>query len=71
MNPKNAEKIVHRVLYLDLIQSHNTTRILPQNTNMGNLIDFHLIDHNGIETFIEVKSVPLADYEDIEKKKKR
>lgn len=72
VNPKNAEKIVHRVLYLDLIQSlqHNSN-ITAEYKYGKSRFDFHLIDHNGIETFIEVKSVPLADYEDIEKKERK
>ena len=69
VNPKMAEKIVHQCLLQNIIQGlNNINSIKPEQTYLNSRFDFVCKDENNTEIIIEVKSVPCADYEDIESK---
>ena len=68
IHPKCAENIVHRCLHLNAIESLSNLRNITPEVNLkehGSRFDFVVKDEFDIETIIEVKNVPLADYEDI------
>jgi DNA-binding sugar fermentation-stimulating protein len=81
IHPKLAEDIVEQALlknYFSKLQLKNTssykreTKIYVEN-KVDSRFDFSGIDNNGIPFILEVKNVPLADFEDIsssERKKK-
>ena len=67
-HPKSAEQIVHSCLYNDVIQSLSNVYEIRSEVSIkehDSRFDFVVTDKNNTETIIEVKNVPLADYEDI------
>lgn len=70
MHPKSAEKIVKNCLNRGLINSlENITNIQSEKCFLNSRFDFIGKDKNGKQVIIEVKNVPCADYEDMDKKK--
>ena len=72
VHPKNAELMVNYCLYNNHISSlQNLKEIEREKVFQDSRFDFTCIDENGIKTIIEVKNVPLADYEDIYSKDRK
>lgn len=75
-HPRLAEDVVNYALQMDLIDSlkgHRTECVKHQITFGNSRFDFSGIGKSGRPFLLEVKSVPLADYENIgpkERKKK-
>jgi hypothetical protein len=79
MHPKLAEDLVEKALRdnylskLQNIQSFKRETVIYVKDKVDSRFDFSGIDKNGIPFIMEVKNVPLADFEDItavERKKK-
>lgn len=79
MHPKLAEDLVEKALRdnylskLQNIQSFKRETVIYVKDKVDSRFDFSGIDENGIPFIMEVKNVPLADFEDItavERKKK-
>jgi DNA-binding sugar fermentation-stimulating protein len=76
-NPKYAEEMAEQMLLqnkLDILQNvRSYTRefslCLPE-YNLDSRFDFSGIDANGVPFIMEIKTVPLADYEDIAQKER-
>ena len=49
----------------------DVTYIKSEVKMLNSRFDFTCIDKNGVQTVVEVKHVPLADFEDITKKRER
>lgn len=77
IHPKLAEELVERCLTgnyfqkLANVKSFTREKTIVIENQVNSRFDFHGYDENGIEFIMEVKSVPLADYEDIPKKNKK
>ncbi len=73
INPKLAEIIVNNCLTKNYFHSlQNLQSFKREVTYLNSRFDFAGTDENGIEFILEVKNVPLADYEDcLEKEKKK
>jgi len=79
MHPKLAEDLVEKAMRdnylskLQNIQSFKRETVIYVKDKVDSLFDFSVFDENGIPFIMEVKNVPLADFEDItavERKKK-
>ena len=77
IHPKLAEKLVHSAItnnYLSILQNVQEvkaeTKIFIEN-KVDSRFDFSGIDCNGKKFIMEVKNVPLADYEDITSKERK
>ena len=74
INPKLAENLVENCLLLQVIKSlRGCKRFRREVTreNSDSRFDFVGIDKNGIEFIMEVKNVPLADFEDVTAKERK
>tara|TARA_B100001989_G_C24452537_1_gene419786 strand:- start:19 stop:852 length:834 start_codon:yes stop_codon:yes gene_type:complete len=72
IHPKHAEKIVNRSLHMGIIPTLDDVTYIKSEVKMLNSrFDFTCIDKNGVQTVVEVKHVPLADFEDITKKERK
>lgn len=72
IDPSLAEKIVESCLKNNCLRSlQNLQKIKGQVTTLNSRFDFNGIDENGTEFFLEVKSVPLADYVDCTDKERK
>jgi len=75
--PKLAEDLVERALQLNLLHTLQQVKTYRRETKIfaPNLVDsrfdFSGIDCNGIPFIMEVKNVPLADYEDLTAKDRK
>ena len=79
IHPKLAEDLVEKSLRLNYLSKLQNVRSFKRETSIyvkdqvDSRFDFSGIDENGVPFIMEVKNVPLADYEDItavERKKK-
>ena len=76
IHPKTAEKLVLSALNNNYISSlKNLKRIKPETSiyiknKVDSRFDFTGIDENNIPFIMEVKNVPLADFEDCDKKER-
>lgn len=74
INPKLAEKLVESALTknclskLKNIKRYRRETTIHVKNKINSRFDFTGIDENGIPFIMEVKNVPLADYEDVTKK---
>ena len=77
INPKIAEELVESAVKLNLLQKLKNIKSLKRETTIfvkgkvDSRFDFTGIDENGIPFIMEVKNVPLADYEDITSKERK
>jgi hypothetical protein len=77
IHPKLAEKLVHSALINNCFAILNNIQSLKAETKMfiqdkvDSRFDFTGIDRDGIPFILEVKNVPLADYEDITSKERK
>lgn len=72
VNPKMAEKIVHKCLLNNIIPGLNEIiSVKPEQKYLNSRFDFVCTNKENREIIIEVKNVPCADYEDIEKKDRK
>ena len=77
INPKLAEEIVESALTKNLlsklqnIQSYRRETSIYVEYKVDSRFDFSGIDQNGTSFLMEVKNVPLADYEDITAKDRK
>ena len=73
METKLAEKITHNALKHNLIQhiSIDTSTIQTEKKFLNSRFDFCGKTTDGIDFVLEVKNVPLADYEDVPKKERK
>jgi len=77
INPKLAEELVESSLKLNLLAKLSNVKCWKRETSIyiegkvDSRFDFTGIDKNGIPFIMEVKNVPLADYEDISAKDKK
>ena len=72
VNPKLGEILVESALTHDCIEG--LTHIQSYRREVSYLtsrFDFHGVDQNGREFFLEVKNVPLADYVNVPKKERK
>ena len=70
--PKLAEQLVENALVNNLLTKlKNIKSYKREITILNSRFDFSGIDQNNIEFIMEVKNVPLADYEDITSKEKK
>lgn len=76
IHPKTAEKLVKLALEHNYISSLKNLKSLRSETSIyikdkiDSRFDFTGIDENGVPFIMEVKNVPLADYEDCDKKER-
>jgi len=76
IHPKTAEKLVKSALEHNYISSLKNLKSLRSETSIyikdkiDSRFDFTGIDENGVPFIMEVKNVPLADYEDCDKKER-
>jgi DNA-binding sugar fermentation-stimulating protein len=77
IHPKLGEKLVHSAItnnclsiLKDVIELKTETKVYIENY-VDSRFDFSGIDFNNKKFILEVKSVPLADYEDITSKEKK
>jgi len=76
IHPKTAEKLVKSALEHNYISSLKNFKSLRSETSIyikdkiDSRFDFTGIDENGVPFIMEVKNVPLADYEDCDKKER-
>lgn len=75
--PKLAEELFENALNKNLISKlmnikeyKRETKVFIEN-HVDSRFDFSGIDNNGIQFYLEVKNVPLADYEDLPAKEKK
>jgi len=77
INPKLAEELVESSLKLNLLTMLSNVKCWKRETSIyvegkvDSRFDFTGIDKNGLPFIMEVKNVPLADYEDISAKEKK
>jgi len=77
IHPKLAEKLVHSALIKNCFTSLQNIQKLKPETKIhipdfvDSRFDFTGIDNEGKEFILEVKNVPLADYEDITAKERK
>ena len=77
INPKLAEELVESSLKLNLLSNLSNVKSWKRETSIyvegkvDSRFDFTGIDKNGIPFIMEVKNVPLADYEDISAKDRK
>ena len=77
IHPKLAEEITEKALKLNLLKSLQNIKSYKKETaikvenKVDSRFDFTGIDENGIPFIMEVKNVPLADYEDITSKERK
>ena len=77
INPKLAEELVESSLQLNLLSTLSNVKKWRRETSIyvegkvDSRFDFTGIDKNGLPFIMEVKNVPLADYEDISAKEKK
>jgi len=77
INPKLAEELVESSLKLNVLSSLNNVKSWRRETpiyvegKVDSRFDFTGIDKNGLPFIMEVKNVPLADYEDISAKERK
>lgn len=77
INPKLAEELVESSLKLNMFSILNNVRSWKRETpiyvegKVDSRFDFTGIDKNGLPFIMEVKNVPLADYEDISAKERK
>ena len=72
IHQKHAERIVHRSLHMGIIPTlDGAMDINTEVSILNSRFDFTCMDKNNIKTIIEVKHVPLADFEDISKKERK
>ena len=75
--PKLAEELVERALQLNLLSKLQHVKTYRRETKIfapglvDSRFDFSGIDKNGLPFLIEVKNVPLADYEDMTAKERK
>lgn len=76
IHPKTAEKLVKSALEHNYISTLKNIKSLRSETSIyikdkiDSRFDFTGIDENGVPFIMEVKNVPLADYEDCDKKER-
>jgi DNA-binding sugar fermentation-stimulating protein len=76
IHPKMAEKLVKSAIENNCISCLKNIKSLRQETSIyikdkvDSRFDFSGLDENGIPFIMEVKNVPLADYEDCDKKER-
>jgi DNA-binding sugar fermentation-stimulating protein len=72
IHPKHAEKIVKRLLHIGKVPTLESVTNIKSEVKISNCrFDFTCIDKSGIHTIIEVKHVPLADFEILSKKERK
>jgi DNA-binding sugar fermentation-stimulating protein len=77
INPKLAEQLVETALNKNLfsklqnIKSYNREKAIYIKDKVDSRFDFTGTDQNGIPFIMEVKNVPLADYEDLTLKERK
>jgi DNA-binding sugar fermentation-stimulating protein len=77
INPKLAEELVESSLKQNILTTLSNVKCWKRETaiyvegKVDSRFDFTGIDKNGIPFIMEVKNVPLADYEDISAKEKK
>lgn len=72
VNPKLGETLVETALRANCILGlKNIQSYQREVTYLSSRFDFHGVDESGREFFLEVKSVPLADYVDVPKKERK
>jgi DNA-binding sugar fermentation-stimulating protein len=77
INPKLAEELVENALQLNVLQRLQNVQSWKRETaiyvegKVDSRFDFTGIDSNGLPFIMEVKNVPLADYEDISAKERK
>lgn len=77
IHPKLAEKLVESALtnnFLSTLQNikrHRRETSIYIKDNINSRFDFTGVDQNGIPFIMEVKNVPLADYEDVTAKERK
>jgi DNA-binding sugar fermentation-stimulating protein len=70
--PKLAEILTERALTTNLLSKLKNIKLLKREEKILNSrFDFSGIDENNIPFYMEVKNVPLADYEDLPSKEKK
>lgn len=69
--PKLAETITYNALHYNLIQNLNVKSIAREKTIKHSRFDFIGKTHDDNYYILEVKNVPLADYEDISSKERK
>ena len=76
IHPKMAEKLVKSAIEKNYISCLKNVKSLRQETSIyikdkvDSRFDFSGLDENGVPFIMEVKNVPLADYEDCDKKER-
>lgn len=70
-NPQIAENIVQRALQNNLLHNLKAKSFKGQVSFESSRFDFAGIDENDIEFIAEVKTVPVADYHNVDKKAKK
>ena len=77
IHPKLAEKLVENALTqnclskLKNVKKYKKEVTMFEKDNVDSRFDFAGIDENGIPFIMEVKNVPLADYEDLDAKERK
>lgn len=72
VNPKLGETLVENALRANCILGLTNIQSYQREVSyLSSRFDFHGIDEVGREFFLEVKSVPLADYVDVPKKERK
>jgi DNA-binding sugar fermentation-stimulating protein len=77
INPKLAEQLVESALKLNILSTLSNVQSCKRETpiyvegKVDSRFDFTGIDKNGLPFIMEVKNVPLADYEDITAKERK
>jgi DNA-binding sugar fermentation-stimulating protein len=77
INPKLAEELVESSLKLNMLSILSNVKCWKRETpiyvegKVDSRFDFTGIDKNGLPFIMEVKNVPLADYEDISSKERK
>ena len=77
IHPKMAELFIENALQRNMLSRLQNVRVWRRETNLQipNLVhsrfDFTGVDENGVSFIMEVKNVPLADYEDVPKKERK
>jgi len=70
--PKLAETLVEKCLEANLLSKLKNVKSFKRETKILNSrFDFSGVDENGVDFIMEVKNVPLADYEDLSSKDKK
>lgn len=69
--PKMAEKITHNLLKHNQLSFIDVYDFEPEKKVLKSRFDFMGYEHDGTRFILEVKNVPLADFEDITKKERK